>query len=317
MIKSGKDKSSGLGFGGCNGNSSWQPKIRGNAFTLIELLVVIAIIAILAALLLPALSKAKQRAQAVSCMNNLKQLTLACLMYSNEDNDQLVPNLEEGEQVPTSTGPSSSGWAQIQAGGIWQQWCPGDVNVYNAYATNLVQAGLIYPYVNTVTVYHCPVDLPANEPLVLHLGTDYPHVRSYSMNCWLNPYPGKDVYSLGIGGSTPAVIFRKDTGLLNPGPSMTFCLIDENPYSINDGYFAGSPGDPGNWVDVLSTRHGGNAGALSFSDGHSEIKVCTDGNVYNANMPWGVPPKGVHDTFPADPNSGDNAWLEQRESSVQ
>jgi prepilin-type N-terminal cleavage/methylation domain-containing protein len=313
--KNSKDKSSGLGSGGCDGNPSWKPKIRGNAFTLIELLVVIAIIAILAAMLLSALARAKQRAQAISCMSNLRQLTFGCIMYSNENEDQLVPNLELGEQ--DAEPPPYPGSSDLLPGGKWVQWCPGDVAKYNAYATLFIQAGLIYPYINTLAVYQCPTDYGNRlAPGELYGGNVYPHPRSYSMNCWLNPFPGKDAYSIGIGGPTAAVIFRKATDFaINPGPSMTFCLIDENEWSINDGYFAGSPGDPNHWIDVSSTRHG-NAGALSFSDGHAEVKVWTDGNVLAANMPAGTA-GGLHDTFPADPNSGDNAWLEQRESYVK
>lgn len=98
-----------------------------------------------------------------------------------------------------------------------------------------------------------------------------------------------------------------------PGPSTTFVLIDENANSIDDGYFAGSPGLPKQWVNVPSTRHG-NAGGLSYADGHSEIKRWTDGVVIAQNVPNYTFPGGV--TYASDPSSGDNTWLEQRESVV-
>jgi len=167
--------------------------------------------------------------------------------------------------------------------------------------TNFIQAGLIYPYVKTVATYKCPADRS-----VVQFGPySYPKLRSYSMNCWLSPYPGRDATS--IFGGTRALIFNKESDLTRPGPSMTFVLIDENEKSIDDAYFACSPGLPDYWINVSATRHGG-AGGLSFADGHSEIKSWKDKNVLN-------PPTSGGSSFASDPNSQDNAWLEQRESS--
>jgi prepilin-type processing-associated H-X9-DG protein len=265
--------------------------------------VVIAIIAILAAMLLPALSKAKQKAQAISCMNNLKQLTLGWVMYNGDNNGNLAPNDEMNEGNNPASLPTSP---YLQPGGKWFQWCPGWLKTYNVNETNLVQIGAIYPYVKTVFVYKCPADFST---------INFPHVakpRSYSMNSWLNPFLNFDAATLFHGSK--ARIFHKDSDITQPGPAMTFVFIDENANSIDDGYFAGSPGLIGKWINAPSTRHG-NASGLSFADGHSEIKRWSDAVVISQNAPNLTLTGGP--TYASDPSSGDNAWLEQRESVLQ
>lgn len=258
-------------------------------FTLIELLVVIAIIAILAAMLLPALSKAKQKAAGISCLNNLKQLTLGVIMYANDNQDVLPPTGDLNVQAATSTDPN------INPGGKWAQWCPGRMDTLNAWDDGFIKVGLIYPYIKTTAPYRCPAD---NSVYPYPTGPNAkPRVRSMSMNAWLNPlevFYNEDK-TLGVH------VFRKLAQLTQPGPTMTFMFLDESPQTINDGFVVSDPTKPNFWVDMPATYHN-RAGSLSFCDGHSEIKRWTDSKVLN-NPTWNVS---------SDPNSADCAWLEAR-----
>ena len=283
MTKNSKNERSSLSFGGCEGNSSRKTQTKGNAFTLIELLVVIAIIAILAALLLPALAKAKQKAQAIQCMNQLKQLNLAWIMYSGDNNSKLVPN---GNKTTWDSSKNPDGDSRYMSGGPWAQWCPGQADVWVAWMGEYVKCGLIYPYVNNTNLFKCPADYYLISGLSIQ-------IRGYSMNCYLNPIQQ---------WSGQGKIFYKDTDLTQPGPAMTYVLIDENEYKINDAFFCTQPGSV-QWQDNPATRHG-NAGGLSFADGHAEIKKWRDSAVLK------VPANG--NGFNCDSTSGDCNWLQQR-----
>ena len=210
--------------------------MRRVAFTLIELLVVIAIIAILAAMLLPALSKAKTKAQSISCLSNTKQLTLAWIMYSGDNQEQLVQNYKYDQTYA---------WIRGEV-----NYIPGDIAVTN------ITNGKLWPYNTSLGIYVCPADDYKRNGT-----TKMARVRSFSMSGQMNSDEP------GVNPTYP--IRKKTSDIINPSPVGALVFMDESSITLDDGYFAIQV-DNRVWQNSPTDRHD-RAATLSFADGHSEI----------------------------------------------
>lgn len=263
------------------------------AFTLIELLVVIAIIAILAAILLPVLQQAMQRAKGTYCLNNMKELETGSILYASDCNDALPGN--EGH-------PGVQGWPSPDPIGLGKSdpdWVAGSFQTLDSSgtadspvncSTNTVYLGTgpgtdpwtgesingsLGPYAKDPKCYLCPADVLGIDPV-----SHQHRVRSCSENGFCGTTAFEENHYGSEVGEGKFACFEKYSDFRGTlGASDCFTFLDENPLSLNDGFFcvketpAASSSSPGsnNAINDRPAANHGDATSFAYADGHAML----------------------------------------------
>lgn len=301
-------------------NRQTSPLGKFEGFTLIELLVVIAIIGILTSMILPAISKGKQKGEGVYCLNNGRQMMIALQLYTDDHRGLFPPNPDDANKVP------GHNWCAGVAG-------KGGPAEFNPDLLKDPDRNLLSSYVKDIKVFHCPGDkrsgvYQGSDPALI--GKTISAVRTFSMSQAVGTIcPGYSVGTKGIHEAFPEhegvptlpvngpwlnnqfnhhagkpwATYGKITNIGAPGPSMLWIFVDEDAAGLNDAAFAFGM-EKAEWLDAPGTYHNGGCG-FAFADGHTESHKWFSGTTKH----------GHNFVITSENDRRDWEWMRQRTSA--
>ncbi len=287
------------------------------AFTLIELISVGAMLVALMFLLVPVRAGSRTKSQSVRCLDNLRQVMNAMLMYTHDNHDLFPPNMDDGNSIPGYT------------------WCAGLAGPYfaaefNADLLSDPSRCLITAYLHTnVELFRCTADLRVGVyqgTNASQVGTMVPAARSISMsqavgtadacfalNCGSHcgapflPVVGPWLSGNHVCSYSSWRTYGTTSSMVIPGPASIWVITEEDPWSINDASFGVEMGQP-RWLDYPSTLHSRGC-VITFGDGHVELRKW----VSPRTVPWTQIPAAR--TVPS--NDPDWSWMASRTSALR
>lgn len=266
---------------------------RTKGFTLIELLVVIAIIAILMAILMPTLNRAREQGRRAACLANLKQLTLAWLMYADENAGKIVNGAAGIDSTVGSQGP----W---WVGKCWDDSYQSGVQAPEELQKDEIKEGSLYPYVRDTGPYRCPTG--TRGEMLTYAAMD--SVNGLSRSGTTTTAAGKKV---GTRIGKTVVWLRRLDEIVSPGPAYRMVFIDEG-WVTPDSYAVHYQQET--WWDDAPVRHGDGTNA-SFADGHVEYHKWRG----PGTIKWGKLQQKAHSSNNRAPESAEDIedlhWLQE------
>ncbi|MEN6384739.1 MAG: type II secretion system protein [Phycisphaerales bacterium] len=232
-------------------------------FTLVELLVVISIIALMLAILMPSLQKAREQGRSVVCLGNIRSLSTAWMLYSEDNRGQLVGSWD-GLQRSTPGNPKSATIDWVD----YPQYANGKfvMPLYSGSTVeqeqNGIKKGRLWAYLTNIAVYHCPADVRSSKSAESNPAKSGGY-RSYSTSGAMNGDWVLPKY---------AALFKKTVDIKGPSDKMVFIeMMDRR--GVNQGPFWVEPGDTtySVWINTPGIYHNKITG-IGFADGHSEMR---------------------------------------------